>query len=403
MKLIVFSVICIMFIPLISSGCIDENNNNNDDIDWGVYNEENFIPFKTENGEYLHGEKASISKNKIVYLDSSNKTKYSKMGIWIMNIDGSNKTLIYVNRSHNVDDSFTTPKFSSDGNKIIYSTYDPNEDWRKAEYSIDLLIKNGSYWNDNCIRNVIYKINKTIGEPIECSFNSDDSNIVYSLYRGKGGNGDIYIMNSNGSNHKQLTTHRGMDALPTFSPDNSKITWIHSDSGPDLEHIWIMNSDGSNKKRITPKDLDCSYPIFTSTGKILFVSTELSPHSNKRDAGNIWMMNPDGSNRTLIVPRQFKGNIWNTEPTISPDNTMIVFRHGLISDPAGLYFVKDLDGDGIWEDSDGDRVADVCDGAPNDPNEGYIKGNDSDFISSNGITPLLILLVTVAIFSKKKK
>lgn len=397
-KLLALVIISFMFVLLIPRGYI-ASENNGDKI---PYNEENFIPFKKEDGEFLHGEKASISKNKIVYLDSSNKTKYSKIGIWIMNIDGSNRTLIYTNRSHNVYSSFTTLKFNPDGNKILFTTYYPHIDWRKSEYSIDLLIKNGSYWNVNCIRNVIYKINIMTGEPIEGSFNSDGSKIVFRLYKGKGGVGDIYIMNSNGSNHKQLTTHRGRDALPTFSPDSSKITWVHSDSGPDLEHIWIMNSDGSNKKRITPKDLDCSYPIFTSTGKILFLSTELSPHSNKRDAGNIWIMNADGNNRTLIVPRQFKGNIWNTEPAISPDNTMIVFRHGLISDPAGLYFVKDPNCDGIWEDSDGDGVADVCDGAPNDPDEGYIKGDDSnDFICSSILIPG-ILIASVAIFSKMK-
>ena len=396
MKRIIVVFTCFLLILLVSRETIGSENN-----DENPYNEENFIPFKTENGELLHGTKPSLSEDKIAFIDDTNNTKYSKKGIWIMNFDESNRTLIYVNRSHNINSEFTTPKFNPIGNKILFTTHYPNEDWRKAEQSFDILIKNGTEWNYNCTREVIYKINKTIGVPIEGSFSSDSRKIVYRLFRGMGGDGDIYIMNSNGSNHIRLTTYKARDALPTFSPDGSKITWVHSDSSIGLEQIWIMNSDGCDKKRITPKDLDCDYPIFTSTGKILFVSTELSLHSNKKDAGNIWMMDPDGSNRTLIVPRQFKGKIWNTEPAISPDNTMIVFRHGFLSD-GGLYYVKDPDGDGIWEDSDGDGVADVCDGAPNDPDEGYIKGNDSDFISGNGFVVTMILIASIAIISKKK-
>lgn len=372
------------------------NENNNDDkIDWDIYNNKNFIPFKTENGEIIQCSKPDFSKDKIVYQYGTEIPAF-----WVMDFDGSNKTKIYENLS--IDYTFTGPKFHPSGERILFVSHYRNNETDLMENSIDILKKNGTEWNSNYIREQIYRMDNTIGKIWETSFNHNGSKIVYRLWGGIAGLGDIYIMDSDGTNHKRLTTHKGRDVLPTFSPDGSKIAWIHSDSGPDPEYIWIMNSDGSNKKCLTNKHYS-NYVTFTPNGKILFESGRVSPHCGIGDEWNIWMMDADGSNQKLIVPSTFHGSTYNDDSAINSDNTMIVFDHGLISDPKGLYYVKDPDGDGIWEDSDGDGVADVCDGAPNDPDEGYIKDEKSNddficiFIYLSGV-----IIASVTILSRRK-
>lgn len=394
-RLIVLWNISILLILLIPINCVGLENKSNEN----PYNEENFIRFYDEEGGPLYACRPSIGPDKIVYVSGDNRSVYDNTSLWVMNYDGSNNTKIYTNET--IDGTFTIPRFSSDGKKILFASHYYNNVTDLIQYSIDILNINGIEWNDNCTRQQIYINKETNGRVREPSFNSDSSKIVYK------GSRDIYIMENDGSNHKQLTND-GSNSYATFSPDGSKIAWLHSDLSPyyDPTSIWMMNSDGSDKKKIY-NDWEPLDPSFTSVGKILFRSNRASPHSNKGSSGNIWMMDADGGNQILIVPSKFKGASFNAELAISPDNTLIVFWHG-IGPVAGLFYVKDPDGDGIWEDSDGDGVADVCDGAPNDPDEGYIKG-DSIISSENLPFVLGILIAAVAViisfilFSKKKK
>ena len=392
--------ICTLIIILICPNFISAESNSKQ-----PYNEKNFIPFVKEDGSYLfEAEETSFSPDgkKLVYngWDIDN----DREAIMVLNIENLNSTIVYSNDT--IDNEFTSPKFAPNGEKILFGSYYGIEDRDKIETSIDLIIKNGTELDIDCTKIEIYRINEALGKLSEPIYNYDASKIAYRIYgrmfEGAADFGDIYIMNSDGTNHKRLTTDKGMDWSPAFSPDGSKIAWVNFDKDTSFTRIWIMNSDGSDKKCITKDFNHCDNPVFTPYGKILFESAKVSPHSNIVEDGNIWMVDADGSNPILIAPTRFGGDVLSLYPSISPDNKMIIFSHGLSVGTAGLYYVKDPDG--IWGDSDGDGVADVCDGAPNDPDEGYIKGNVSDgFIPDINIIYLMIMISSGAIISKKKK
>ena len=62
---------------------------------------------------------------------------------------------------------------------------------------------------------------------------------------------DIFIMNSDGTNVRQLTDVPGYDGGPFFSPDGKRICWRRfSESGLTAE-IMTMNIDGSDQKQLT--------------------------------------------------------------------------------------------------------------------------------------------------------
>ena len=337
-------------------------------------------------------------------IDDSEK----KPSIWIANIDGSNQTMLYLNQS--IEFVFTGPKFSPDGNKILFCSYyniDPEN--HTTESSIDVIIKNGTKWDNTSTRKQIFTQLGEYGKFKEPSWNPDGKKIVYRISGGsneKGaGYGEIYVMNADGTDRKKLTDKREvMEWAPTWSPDGKKIAYLSTEKVKNYpkgySKIWIMNaSDGSNKKCLTPDKFTYHYPLFTPKNKILFTTDKQSLNNEKFDAGYIWMMNEDGTNPIVIVPANdsqalFEGRRnFFTRPTISPDCTKIIFK----AFNNELFMVEDPDGDGEWEDSDGDGVANVCDGAPFDPNAGYVGALNRDNDSEMKNTYLGVLIATTII------
>src|SRR5205085_12004011 len=97
-----------------------------------------------------------------------------------------------------------------------------------------------------------------------------DGRVVYVSE--ESGNADIWVMNADGSDRKQLTTDPHRDATPDVSPDGRYIAFASERAG--AENIWLMNIDGSNQRRLTGKSIERS-PVFSADSKwVYFVSWE---------------------------------------------------------------------------------------------------------------------------------
>ena len=64
--------------------------------------------------------------------------------------------------------------------------------------------------------------------------------------------GDIYSIPINGGVAKALRTGIPFEIQPRFSPDGKKISFTSDAGGGD--NIWVMDADGSNPKQITKED-----------------------------------------------------------------------------------------------------------------------------------------------------
>ena len=115
-----------------------------------------------------------------------------------------------------------------------------------------------------------------------------------------GTNTDIYVINPNsGSIITRLTDHWGIDTSPSFSPDCSQIAFVSDRAGG--PQIYVMNADGSDVRQLTYDDHADGYPTFSSDGKAIAFQ------SNRFGAPQIFVVRSSGSEELSINEKGLRG------------------------------------------------------------------------------------------------
>jgi len=142
---------------------------------------------------------------------------------------------------------------------------------------------------------------------------SPDGRIVYFSYS----DGNIWLMGSDGSNPKQLTSNAGGgNFYPQVSPDGRYIVFDSDRTG--TRQIWRMDSDGNNPKQLTDSPLQG------------FGRTDCSPDDKWVVYGKwgaekgVWKVPMEGGNPVRLNDAEVDPNI---SPTISPDGKMIAYSY----------------------------------------------------------------------------
>jgi len=90
----------------------------------------------------------------------------------------------------------------------------------------------------------------------------------------------IWIMKSDGSKKKKISESKAWDYQPAWSPDGKKIAFISSRSNG-YANVFVMNNDGSNVKQLTEQVYTTkSTPLLRNEGKFIFYMTEKSYQRN---------------------------------------------------------------------------------------------------------------------------
>jgi Tol biopolymer transport system component len=173
------------------------------------------------------------------------------------------------------------------------------------------------------------------GYDAEATISPVGDRIVFTSMRD--GDLDIYTMNLDGSDVRRLTDALGYDGGPFFSPDGAKIVYranhptdpqeiadysaLLADGliRPSKLEIWIMNADGSDKRQITDLGAASFAPFFMPSGdRIIFSSNTGDPSGREFDLYTIGI-DGEGLERITYSP-EFDGF-----PMFAPDGTTFVF------------------------------------------------------------------------------
>src|SRR5881394_866029 len=155
------------------------------------------------------------------------------------------------------------------------------------------------------------------------SYSPNGRLIVFSSNRDSGmapQGSHIYLMNSDGSGIKQLTSGEFYDSNPSFSPNGKLVVFDRRGFKDQTTHIFSVATDGSGLRQITDESSSDYDPTYTPNGKrIVFVSNRES--SGHTDHSNIFSMRPNGSQIRLVIggPRN------EFDPDVSPNGRKIAF------------------------------------------------------------------------------
>ena len=186
----------------------------------------------------------------------------------------------------------------------------------------------------------LQRLTTTPGYDAETTINRQGK-LVFTSKRD--GDLDIYTMDADGTNVKRLTNELGYDGGPFWSYDGEQIVYraYHPQSEkekadytellkqnlirPTVLDIWVMNADGSNKRQVTNLNKASFAPYFFPDGKrIIFASNQADPKGRDFD---LYMINVDGSGLERIT----YNDTFDGFPMFSPDGKKLVFasnRHG---------------------------------------------------------------------------
>lgn len=108
---------------------------------------------------------------------------------------------------------------------------------------------------------------------------------------------EIFIMDADGSNVRQLTDTPGYDGGPFFSPNGKRICWRRFSENGLTAEIMTMNIDGSDKKTLTKMNVLSWAPYYHPSGDYLIFTT------NKHGFGNfeLYLVATDGKSPPVRV------------------------------------------------------------------------------------------------------
>jgi len=239
--------------------------------------------------------------------------------IYVMDAEGQHETRL-TNNGPVFDNN---PTFAPNGTRIAFDSFrDANDNIYMMGASDTDLDGNG----DN-----LKRLTKKTADDEEPAFSPSGTKIAFTSNRAdpSGDNFEIYVMKAKPEGRrnrpKNLTKNAAYDAEASFSPDGTKIVFTSERQDSDGD-IYVMNSDGTGVTRLTSNEAFDADANFSPAGdQIVFRSGRVAG-----DPSEVFVMdavdadhNGEGDNMTNISNDSTASDAW---PAFSPDGTKVVYR-----------------------------------------------------------------------------
>ena len=237
----------------------------------------------TKHPQYDGGAAWSPDGGKITFTSFRDLNRIQNPGIilgeiYLMNADGTNP----INLTQSVEKPDLGSSWSPDGKQIVFS-------------SSELFVQEDLFRSDIWVIDVdggnSRNLTKHDAEHVAPDWSPDGNQIAFSSDRD--GNWEIYVMDSDGANAINLTNHPASDGRPAWSPDGKQIAFSSDrdkkDQADKNVEIYVMNADGTNPINLTNHPSEDNRPSWSPDG------TRIAFDSNRDVNREVYVMNADGT------------------------------------------------------------------------------------------------------------
>lgn len=222
--------------------------------------------------------------------------------IYVMNADGSNQRAL---TKGTTDDRH--PIWTPDGKSILFDSSDGSA---------------REIWQVNLADGSLKQITHLGVQANFVSPSRDAQRIAFYVYKNNAL--DLWTARIDGSQLKQLTTDLATATnnqctfachASAWSPDNQALAY----SAGELDDIWMINADGSNARQVIADGEDNHFPWFLPDGRLGYITEHVSPVQSWTDA---WAYDLKSQQKTLLQEQMSaQGPFeWNA------DNTKLLFH-----------------------------------------------------------------------------
>ena len=148
--------------------------------------------------------------------------------------------------------------------------------------------------------------------------------------------GDIYTMPMAGGTPRRIAEGLAYEHQPRFSPDGRRIAFTSDRGGGD--NIWIMNVDGSDKRQLTKEDFRLlNQPSWSPDGRFIIAKKHFTT-GRSLGTGEVWIYHVSGGGGVPLVKKPNEVHQKELgEPIYAPDGKSFYYTRNVTPGPIFEY------------------------------------------------------------------
>lgn len=208
--------------------------------------------------------------------------------LFLIQRDGSNRRQLTSGDTNDTD-----PQFSPDGSQIVFA--------RDKNYRWGGLASNWSGGGAICVIGADGRGERQLTSDEQFAmfphFLPDGKTVVYATHAG------IFEVPVDGSASPSVLRRWTLDQFASveLSPDGRQVAYARGKFSPDVE-IFLAELDGSNVVQVTQSNRGCYRPVFSPSGQQIFYMLEEWPQGpTGKSKSSLWSIKTDGTGLTPIA------------------------------------------------------------------------------------------------------